>query len=102
MTNAVSSRLKELCGDPRNLKKAEEAKTAEMKRQVRANNKEQRERAKAWLDEINTKVAARPFLFEQASVDVAVERAKQEAHDKFDAALRKSGLASMLDPPVRS
>ena len=47
---------------------------------------------------VREQVAARPFLFEQASVDVAVERAKQEAHDKFDAALRKSGLANMLDP----
>ena len=30
-------------------------------------------------------------------MDVAVERAKMEAHDKFDAALRKSGLTDMVE-----
>ena len=89
--------FQELAGDPRNLKKALQAKEEEMKRQARDNNREQRRRAKEWIDGINTKVAARPFLFEQASIDVAVERAKQEAHDRFDATLRKAGLASMLD-----
>ena len=99
-TAAVASRLKELAGDPRNLKKAQKAKEEEMRREVRQNNKEQRQRAKEWIDGINQKVSARPFLFEQASVDVAVEKAKQDAHDKFDAALRKSGLADLLDPPI--
>ena len=59
-----------------------------------------RDRKKAVDDsmaEMRARVEARPFLFEQASIDVAVERAKQEAHDKFDATLRKHGLADRLD-----
>ena len=53
--------------------------------------------------EMHARLDARPFLFEQASIDVAVERAKAEAHDKFDATLRKHGvgtqaLADRLDP----
>mmetsp|Transcript_29150 Transcript_29150/g.75033 ORF Transcript_29150/g.75033 Transcript_29150/m.75033 type:complete len:180 (-) Transcript_29150:561-1100(-) len=103
-TAEVAGRLKELTGDPRNLKKAQKAKAEELKQQIRENNADQRRRAKEWIDEINQKVADRRnkvgFLFEQASVDAAVERAKQDAHDKFDKALRKSGLADMLDPPV--
>ena len=30
---------------------------------------------------------------------VAVERAKQEAHDRFETTLKKHGLADRLDPP---
>ena len=101
-TERVASRLREISGDPRHLRRAAKEKEEEMKRQVRKDNAEKNRNAKAWIDEINRKVAERPFLFEQASVDVAVERAKQEAHDKFDAALRKSGLADMLDPPIAS
>jgi len=101
-TERVASRLREISGDPRHLRRAAKEKEEEMKQQVRKDNAEKNRNAKAWIDEINRKVAERPFLFEQASVDVAVERAKQEAHDKFDAALRKSGLADMLDPPIAS
>ena len=55
------------------------------------------------MEEMNKRIDARPFLFEQASIDVAVERAKAEAYDKFDATLRKhgistTGLADRLDP----
>jgi hypothetical protein len=97
-TVAVASRLRQLAGDPRHLKRAQKEKEEESKRQIRKDNLEQRRRAKEWIDDINKRVSERPFLFEQASVDVAVARAKAEAHDKFDAALRKNGLADMLDP----
>ena len=49
---------------------------------------------------MRARVEARPFLFEQSTIDAAVERAKQEAHDRFDSALRKHGLADRLDPPT--
>jgi len=103
-TAEVAGRLKELAGDPRNLKKAMKAKEEEQKRQIRENNAEQRRNAKQWIQDINQRVAERRakqgFLFEQASVDAAVERAKQEAYDRFDQTLRKTGLADMLDPPL--
>ena len=51
-----------------------------------------------FMEAMLERVEKRPFLFEQASVDVAVERAKMEAHDRFDATLRKHGLADKLDP----
>ena len=35
--------------------------------------------------EMHARLDARPFLFEQASIDVAVERAKAAAHDRRDA-----------------
>lgn len=99
-TAEVAGRLKELTGDPRNLKKKLAAEAEDKKREIRENNAEQRRKAKEWIDDINARVLERRtkkgFMFEQASIDVAVERAKAEAHDKFDAALRKGGLADML------
>ena len=50
------------------------------------------------MDEMRARIEARPFLFEQASIDVQVERAKQEAHERFEKTLKKHGLADRLDP----
>ena len=46
---------------------------------------------------MRARVEARPFLFEQASTDVAVEKAKAQALDRFDETLRKHGLAERLE-----
>ena len=54
--------------------------------------------AREWLSIMHNRVARRPYLFEQTSIDIAVERAKQEAHDSFEAALRKHGLAANAGP----
>ena len=48
ITNAVASRLKELSGDPRNLRNAAKAKDEELKREIRTNNRDDRKRAKEW------------------------------------------------------
>jgi len=48
------------------------------------------------LGAIKERVAARPKLFQQTSVDVLVERAKQSAQDKFEEALHRHNLTDLL------
>ena len=85
-------------GDPREVKAQTERELAarrEEHRQSWMSRKKELARAHA---EMKERIDSRPLMFEQASIDVAVERAKAAAHDKFDAALKKHGLASKLDP----
>ena len=100
-TAEVAKRLEEITGSSRDRKKQFAEKEAEMKRQIRENNLEQKRTAKKWLDDINARVAERRakrgFMFEQAQANVAAERAKAEALDRFDETLRKKGIADMLD-----
>lgn len=74
-TRAVASRLREIAGDPRHLKRATQEKEEEEKRRIRKENREQRQQAKEWIAKINEKVAARPFLFEQARCEADAEPA---------------------------
>lgn len=84
-------------GDPRHLKKAQLEKEQEIRLHFKRDLQEKDTVAKDWLVGMQQRVAQRPYLFEQASVNAAVERAKQEVHYKFEAALRKAGLAERLD-----
>ena len=97
----MAKRLEEITGSSRDRKKQIAEKEAEMKRQIRENNLEQKRTAKKWLDDINARVAERRakrgFMFEKAQANVAAERAKAEALDRFDETLRKKGIADMLD-----
>ena len=103
ITLKVSNRLKQVAGDPRDIKAAAKAESSRRKEEHRQAWKERKKTIADQMEEMNKRIDARPFLFEQASIDVAVERAKAEAYDKFDATLRKhgistTGLADRLDP----
>ena len=62
--------------------------------------REKQAQADARLAAIKEKVASRPFLFQQVAADVQANRAKQEAHDKFEARIRGEGLGHLLEMPA--
>ena len=87
----------------KDVKAAAEEDAKRRKEELKQAWKDRKKQMADQMAEMHARLDARPFLFEQASIDVAVERAKAEAHDKFDATLRKHGvgtqaLADRLDP----
>ena len=66
---------------------------ARRKQEAAESNKERRKAFEENMRQMRERVESRPFLFEQAGINTAVERAKNEALDRFDDVLRKQGLA---------
>ena len=99
VTLKVANRLKEIAGDPRQIARKDQEEAVRRKEEHRQAWKERKKAVDENMAEMRARVDARPFLFEQASIDTAVERAKMEAHDRFDATMRKAGLADRLDMP---
>jgi hypothetical protein len=104
ITKKVASRLVQVTGTTaKDVKAAAEEDAKRRKEELKQAWKDRKKQMADQMAEMHVRLDARPFLFEQASIDVAVERAKAEAHDKFDATLRKHGvgtqaLADRLDP----
>ena len=79
----------------------------------RSERREQKERSRAFQEEIAEKdaahkatldgmyarVAQRPFLFQQQGIDQQVYEETQAAYEKFETALQKQGLRDLLDVP---
>ena len=84
-------------GDPKALKRREEQRQRESRRAAKENDKEKMSEFEARLQAMKERVARRPKLFQQSSIDIEIERAKQAAHDKFEDALRKNGLGNLAN-----
>jgi len=97
ITLKVSNRLKEVAGDPKNIKQKAKEEAQRRKEEHRQAWKDRKATVAASMAEMRARVESRPFLFEQSTIDAAVERAKAEAHERFDSTLRKHGLADRLD-----
>ena len=98
ITKKVATRLGEVAGDMKDVRKKQEEEWTRRKEEHAEAWRERKKAIKSSMDEMRARIEARPFLFEQASIDVQVERAKQEAHERFEKTLKKHGLADRLDP----
>ena len=100
VTKQVADRLKEKLGDPRDLRAQQREAERRRRQEQRSNTRERENDWKSQLDDIKERVAARPFLFDQQSIDTNAERAKDEAYDRLNARLQKLGpnLANQLAP----
>lgn len=95
ITKKVSSRLVAVTGTTAKDVKAAAAEEAKRrKEELKQAWKERKKQMDEQMAEMHARLDARPFLFEQASIDVAVERAKAAAHDKFDETLKKHGVGT--------
>ena len=98
-TKAVSAAIaRAIGGDPKEVKEQTERELKARREEHRQSWAARKKELAKQHEEMRQRIDARPFMFEQASVDVAVERAKAAAHERFDATLKKHGLASKLDP----
>lgn len=59
--------------------------------------KERHENWERLKKDIEDRVSKRPYLFEQASADTQVDRARQERMEQFEQTLRDNGLGDLVD-----
>lgn len=81
-------------------RRREERELERLRQQWKQEAKEKQLEFEAKHAEMQARVAQRPYLFQQATIDVKIVEERQRMYDKVEDTLRKTGLAHLLDYPA--